>query len=120
MRLRMAQRHALVFRLPVVGPLFPRVWGTVDEDPEPAKIAVCIAETHCTLLGTEEHLRAAIGDSAAQVRCTICSCGCRLWLCPHSAKREKGRERERERQKERCRSLSRLEGDSERLRERRL
>ena len=129
----------------------PRIRGTVDEDPEPAKLDVCIAEDPLHLAGAslllrhdfdlvpvhlelkdaamedtivEEHLRAAIGDRCAQVRCTICSCGCRLWLCPHSAKREreKGREREgeREREKEICRSLSRLEGDSERLRERRL
>ena len=34
--------------------------------------------------------------------------------------RKGAREGEREREKDRCRSLSRLEGDSERLRERRL
>ena len=33
-----------MFRLPVVDPLFPRVWGTVDEDPEPAQNDVCIDE----------------------------------------------------------------------------
>ena len=119
----MAQRHALVFRLPVVDPLFPLVWGTVDEDPEPAKLDVCIAEdplhiaallrrpvlqdpvtVHLELKDAamedtivEEHLRAAIGDRAAQVRSAICSCGCRLWLCPHSVKRERERERGRER-----------------------
>ena len=83
-----------MFRLPVVDPLFPRAWGTVDEDPEPANLDVCIAEyplqiaallrrpvlqdpvpVHLELKDAamedtivEEHLRAAIGDRAAQVR----------------------------------------------------
>ena len=126
-RLREAQRHALVFRLPVVDPLFPRVWGTVDVDPEPAKLDVGIVEDplhHASVLWrpvlqdlvpvhlelkdaamedtvVKEHLRASVADRCDQGRCTICSCGCRLWLCPHSAKREKGRERGRERARER-------------------
>ena len=104
-----------MFRLPVVDPLFPLVYGTVDEYPEPAKLDVCIAEdplhiaallrrpvlqdpvpVHLELKDAamedtivEEHLRAAIGDRAAQVRCAIGSWGCRLG------------EREGERQSER-------------------
>ena len=82
----------------MVDPLFPRVWGTVDEDPEPAQLDVCIAEDPLHIAGAallrpvlqdpvpvhlelkdaamedtivEEHLRAAIGDRCAQVRRTI-------------------------------------------------
>ena len=49
-RLREAQRHALVFRLPVVDPLFPLYGGLLIKTQKPQIVMTVFLETHCTLL----------------------------------------------------------------------